>query len=73
MASRTNPGRSKVSIVGKVPSRACEAPVGRARVKHLKYFTCNSNTQRASYGLDMRDMPEYPKPTMSSCFLVKKM
>ena len=32
MASRTNPGRSKVSIVGKVPSRACEAPVGRARV-----------------------------------------
>ena len=32
MASRTNPGCSKVSIVGKVPSRACEAPVGRARV-----------------------------------------
>ena len=36
MASRTNPGRSKVSIVGKVPSRACEAPVGRARVKIFK-------------------------------------
>ena len=35
MASRTNPGRSRVSIVGKVPSRACEAPVGRARVKDV--------------------------------------
>ena len=35
MASRTYPGCSKVFIVGKVPSRACEAPVGRARVKTL--------------------------------------
>ena len=36
MASRTNPGRIKVSIVGKVPSRACEAPVGRARVNVVR-------------------------------------
>ena len=36
MASRTNPGRSRVSIVEKVPSRACEAPVGRARVNQTE-------------------------------------
>ena len=33
VASRTNPGRGMVLIVQKVPYRACEAPVGRARVK----------------------------------------
>ena len=53
MASRTNPGRSRVSIVEKVPSRACEAPVGRARVKHVADI---GNGNHASHELSIRTL-----------------